>query len=62
MTLNVDTLISSAEAALNHLSNFKRAQEPGGDLHLVADDATEALYALLDAVALRRPAPDLTEG
>lgn len=60
------TLIDSLETAARLLSAFKRAQEPGSDLHLLADDNLEASYAFLDRIALRqpsgiKPAADLTE-
>lgn len=60
------TLINSLENTCRLLRTFKDEQPLGSDLHLVADDATEAIYAALDALALRlppvKPAPDLSAG
>ena len=66
LTMPMTNLFNSLEISARLLSAFKDDQPLGSDLHLVADDATEALYAALDVLALRlppvKPAPDLNAG
>lgn len=59
---DLDRIVAECEKAAERLTLFRRQQTKGSDLHLVADDAVEAIYALLDAIAARMPSPqaDLT--
>jgi hypothetical protein len=59
---DMDEFISEFEKAANLFARFRAGHPRGSDLHLVADDAVEVVYALLDAVVARMPSPqaDLT--
>ena len=67
LTMPMTSLLNSLETSVRLLSAFKDDQPTGSDLHLVADDAAEAIYAAMDVLALRlppvaKPAPDLSAG
>jgi RNA binding exosome subunit len=59
---DLDRIVAECEKSAELFARFRRQQAVGSDLHLMADDAVEAIYALLDTIAARMPSPqaDLT--
>lgn len=57
MTNDFERFISECEKAAALFADFRSQQPSGSDMHLVADDAVEAAYALLDAAVARMPSP-----
>lgn len=57
MISEFELLVSECEKASALFTRFRDPHPAGSDLHLIADDVVEAIYAALDTVALRMPKP-----